>query len=209
MWEYRKKYFGLKDSSAPDLVNIGQVLTEYNPFVRILFLNEYMIASIFFKHRYMMSRVARLTILWLSLLGEVIAIGAVMYLTDFDRTVEAIVVPPIAVACVVWVGPVFTRLFKIATKHMPKYSAGNAATKKDMVLYVISILWMLVCTGATILFLREMTEADVHWWVIYWVYTFAWEMLVIQLIKAAVKYKMLKPYERKRGGDFVEFLRMT
>jgi hypothetical protein len=51
---------------------------EYAPMYVPYFLNEYMFGSIFNKHRYMMSRTARLTTLWVSLFGELLFIGVLL-----------------------------------------------------------------------------------------------------------------------------------
>jgi hypothetical protein len=70
------------------------------PALKVL---QYMIGSIFFKQRYMMSRTARLTVLWFSLFGEVLAIGGLMYLTDLGCTIEAVAIPVMAVCTMIWV----------------------------------------------------------------------------------------------------------
>jgi hypothetical protein len=91
----------------------------YNPFVRVTWLNEYMLGSVFFKHRFMLSRTARLTILWTSLFGELILIGVFMLVTDIPTEIEYAVMPIIACTVMLPAGPLFNMFFKIDQKHLP------------------------------------------------------------------------------------------
>lgn len=82
-------------------------------------LHEYMLGSVFQKHRYMMSRTARLTTLWLSLFGELLFIGTLIHTLGADMASRELLIPLIACIIVVFTGPVFTMLFKVGEDKMP------------------------------------------------------------------------------------------
>lgn len=138
-------------------------MMDYNPFVHIYFLNEYMIGLIFFKHRYMMSRTARLTVLWFSLLGEVLAVGGLMYLTDLDRTIEAAAIPVMAVFTMIWVGPLFNAYSRLPTKHARGLCRECSHHKGPSLVRHLRAVAADLHAG-TIPVLMTMTEEDVHWW---------------------------------------------
>ena len=78
-----------------------------------------------------------------------------------------------------------------------------------MIAYTVAFIWLLACTGTSIYILGLMSELDVHAWVIHYTFALGVEMLIVQLIKALIKYRILKPYEQKTGGSTIEFLRQT
>jgi hypothetical protein len=109
----------------------------------------------------------------------------------------------------VFTGPVFTALFKVSADKMPKYAAGASTSGKEFFVFFIAIFWCLFCHLFTLYFLYNFTETPVHEWVIFYVFALAIEFLVVQLIKAAVKYGQLSGYAEKKGSSFVEYLRQT
>jgi hypothetical protein len=75
--------------------------------------------------------------------------------------------------------------------------------------YAICIIWFLVCTGLTLWMLYSCDEMMVHYWVLYYIFALFIEFMFVQLIKAGIKYQLLKPYEKKQGSSMVEYMRQT
>jgi hypothetical protein len=168
-----------------------------------------MLGSIFFKFRYALSRPARLTILWASLFGELLFVGIFVRFAGMESPGAAVVSCIIAPICMIFTGPILTLFFKVGQDNIDEYAAGRKTSGKEIFGYIACLVWFAICTGLSVWILTSCDEMMVHYWVLYYIFALFVEFLLIQLIKAAIKYQLLKPYENKEGSGMHEHMRQT
>jgi hypothetical protein len=137
-----------------------------------------MLGSVFFKYRPLMSRPARLTILWTSLFLELLLIGIFLAYSGVEApSSSAALTAFYAVAICIPIGPLLTVAFKVKDSDIETHSAGTAVTLCEMVLYFICLLIFVGSTAVTAFLLTEAGEMMVHYWVIYYVFAVMIEFL--------------------------------
>lgn len=122
LWELRRQYLGIADPKTLVHTGYGMAKAAHEPG-DMSFLEEYMLASIYYKYREHLSRTARTSIITCQLLTQLELVGLCLHFLAMDEGTRLYAYPGFAVALSLPIPLLLIPLFRVS--NVAKYGAGG------------------------------------------------------------------------------------